>query len=164
MRSTLRWIQAKQKMEGNGNQGFFQWSGIDDFSRAIDVTAFSLWFVFYYREVTMIKRDEMGKFKEIIAKREPDTERKRYRHFFFFFYDGLIRAEEFTSLVEREIGTLLSFLCSFFFSRHAIATFCSGGHCFQGSLEDLLHRGHDLTRRFTSPRVETEIWTCPSVL
>lgn len=27
----------------------------------------------------------MGKFKEIIAKREPDTERKRYRHFFFFF-------------------------------------------------------------------------------
>lgn len=163
MRSTLRWIQAKQKMEGNGNQGFFQWSGIDDFSRAIDVTAFSLWFVLLSRS-NDDKTGRNGKIQGNNRETRTGHGKETISSLFFFFYDGLIRAEEFTSLVEREIGTLLSFLCSFFFSRHAIATFCSGGHCFQGSLEDLLHRGHDLTRRFTSPRVETEIWTCPSVL
>ena len=119
----------------------------------------------------MIKRDDkMEKFMEIIREKwEPEKGNEhRYRHFFFsFFYDGLTRTEEFVaSLAKREIGTFCfrSFVRFSFFFFFFFQTFCPGRHCFQGSLEDLLHRGHDLTRRFTSPRVETEIRTCPSVL
>ena len=89
--------------------------------------------------------------------------------FFLFFLrwfdsNGRIRRQ---SSETRNWNFLFPFLCSFFFFFFfffLFQTFCPGRHCFQGSLEDLLHRGHDLTRRFTSPRVETEIRTCPSVL